>query len=127
MSARTTRTETGPLAFFLLVVERLTDAVEQETRDLGGPGPIDYRAHSQRKSQGLLELSRLEPNLAGVRTHPRARGALAELLSRIDQNQKILHARLRAARTIAEVLARAIRDGQSDGTYSAQIWRENRR
>jgi glycogen synthase len=62
-----------------------------------------------------------------VRTHPRARAALAELLSRIDQNQKILHARLRAARTIAEVLARAIREGQSDGTYSAQIWRENRR
>jgi len=55
------------------------------------------------------------------------RSMLAELLSRIDQNQKILHARLRAARTIAEVLARAIRDGQSDGTYSAQIWRENRR
>ena len=127
MSARPAGGEIGPLTFFLLVVERLTDAVEQETRDLGGPGPIDYRAHSQRKSQGLLELSRLEPNLAAVRTHPRARAALAELLSRIDQNQKILHARLRAARTIAEVLARAIREGQSDGTYSAQIWRENRR
>ena len=48
----------------LVVIDRLAEAVERETRDLSGPGPVDYRAHSQRKSQGLLELSRLEPTLA---------------------------------------------------------------
>jgi hypothetical protein len=127
VSNRTVKPETGPLAFFLLTVERLTDAVERETRDLDGPGPVDYRAHSQRKSQGLLELSRIDVNLAGMRSHPRARAALGDLLGKLEKNQKILHARLRAARTISEVLARTIRDGQSDGTYSAQIWRENRR
>ena len=121
------QSEPGPLPFILAAIERLIDVIERETRDLAGPGPVDYRAHSQRKSQGLLELSRLEPKLAGVRSHPRARAALAELLRRLDDNQKLLHARLRAARTIADVLARAIRDGQSDGTYSAHVWRENRR
>jgi hypothetical protein len=127
MSERPAKPEPGPLPFFLVAIERLADAVERETRDLAGPGPIDYRAHSRRKSQGLLELSRLEPKLAGVRSHPKARAALAELLRRLDDNQKLLHARLRAARTIAELVARAIRDGQSDGTYSAHVWRENRR
>ena len=121
------QSEPGPLPFILAAIERLIDVIERETRDLAGPGPVDYRAHSQRKSQGLLELSRLEPKLAGVRSHPRARAALAELLRRLDDNQKLLHARLRAARTIADVLARASRDGQSDGTYSAHVWRENRR
>jgi hypothetical protein len=111
----------------LVVLERLADAVERETRDLGGPGPIDFRAHSQRKSQGLLELSRLESVLANMKGHPRLRVALTHLLCKLDDNHRLLHAKLQAARTVAEVVARAISDGQSDGTYSEQIWRENRR
>ncbi len=127
MRAPPPKADPAPLPFILTAIERLIDAVESETRDLNGPGPVDYRAHSQRKSQGLLELSRLEPTLSALKTHPRARAALGELIGRLDANQKLLHARLRAARTISEVVSRAIRDGQSDGTYSSQIWRENRR
>ena len=126
MSSQPRKPEPGPLPFALFAIERLTEAVERETGDLGGPGPIDYRAHSQRKSQGLLELSRLEPSLAGLRSHPRLRAAVGNLLAKLDVNQKLLHARLQAARTVADVVARAISDGQSDGTYSEQIWRENR-
>ncbi len=127
MSTRTAKPESGPLVIFLHTVERLSDAIERESRDLDGPGPVDYRGHSQRKSQGLLELSRLEPAMAVIKSHPRARAALADLLGKVEHNQRILHARLKAARTISDVVARAIREGQSDGTYSAQIWRENRR
>ena len=127
MSSPPPLSEGAPLPFILIAIERLIDAVEGETRDLSGPGPVDYGAHSQRKSQGLLELSRLEPALADLKAHPRARAALGELIARLEHNQKLLHARLRAARTIAEVVARAIREGQSDGTYSNHIWRENRR
>jgi len=28
---------------------------------------------------------------------------------------------------VADIVSRAISEGQSDGTYSDQIWRENRR
>ncbi len=115
------------LPFALVVIDRLADAVQRETHDLSGPGPVDYRAHSQRKSQGLLELSRLEATLLSARGHPRLRSALRDLLAKLDANQRLLHAKLMAARTVAEVVARAISDGQSDGTYSEQIWRENRR
>ncbi len=127
MKPRTPPSEQSPLPFVLAVIERLTEAVERETRELGGPGPIDYRAHSQRKSQGLLELSRLETTLSTMRGHPRLRVALGDLLAKLDSNQRLLHAKLQAARTVAEVVARAISEGQSDGTYSEQIWRENRR
>jgi hypothetical protein len=127
MKARQPPAEPSALPFVLGAITRLTDAVERETCDLDGPGPIDYRAHSQRKSQGLLELSRLEAALATMRGHPRLRAALGELLAKLDANQRLLHARLQAARTIADVVARAIAEGQSDGTYSDQIWRENRR
>ena len=127
MSEPASRSEPTPLRFILAAIERLTDAVEGETRDLGGRGPIDYRAHCQRKSQGLLELSRLQPTLAGLRAHPRLRAALASLLDKLDANQRLLNAKLKAARTVAELVARAISDGQSDGTYSEQIWQEDRR
>jgi hypothetical protein len=127
MTAPQRPAESAQPPFVLIVIERLIEAVESETQALQRPGPIDYRAHSQQKSQALLELSRLEPKLAGVKSQPGTRAALAKLIGRLEENQKLLHARLRAARTIAEVVSRAINEGQSDGTYSSQIWRENRR
>jgi hypothetical protein len=117
----------GQLPLALIVIDRLADAVHRETQDLNGPGPVDYRAHSQRKSQGLLELSRLETTLARTHAHPRLGAALGELLAKLDVNQRLLHARLMAARAVADVVARAISEGLSDGTYSELIWRENRR
>ena len=119
--------EQSHLPFVIVAIERLGEAVERETLDLSGPAPVDYRAHSQRKSQGLLELSRLAASLAALRGHPRLRAALTDLLAKLDANQRLLHAKLQAARTVAEIVARVISDGQSDGTYSDQIWRENRR
>ena len=117
----------GPLPYVLLAIARLTEAIERETLDLGDPEAVDYRAHAQRKSQGLMELNRLTPALATLRGHPGLRAALSDLLDKLDANQRLLHAKLQAARTVAEIVARAISDGQSDGTYSDQIWRENRR
>jgi hypothetical protein len=127
MRARSQPSEQSRLPFVLVTIERLGDAVERETRDLGGTGPVDYRAHSQRKSQGLLELSRLGASLSAMRGHPSLRAALGDLLAKLEANQRLLHAKLQAARTVAEIVARVISEGQSDGTYSDQVWRENRR
>jgi hypothetical protein len=126
MSARQHKPDHVALPFALGAIERLTDAIARETLDLSGPGPVDYRVHCQRKSQGLHELSRLEPMLAAHRGHPRLRAALGDFIAKLDANHKLLDARLRAARTVAEVVSRAISEGQSDGTYSERIWREER-
>jgi hypothetical protein len=107
------------------VVGRLRMAVGAENRDLTQRRAVDYRTHSARKSQGLLELNRLRLALATARTHPAARAALADLSAELDINRRLLHVQLRAAQTVSGILARAIRDGQSDGTYSSHVWREN--
>jgi len=127
MKARAEAGEREQLPLVLIAIDRLSEAIAGETRELSGPGPVDYRTHSQRKSQGLLELSRLEATLSSARDHPKLRTALAGLIQNLDTNQRLLHARLSAARTVAEVVSRAILDGQSDGTYSDQVWRENRK
>ena len=117
--------EARSLAMILPVVGRLRMAVGAENRELARRGPVDYPTHSARKSQGLLELNRLRLALASTHTHPAARAALADLSAELDINRRLLHVQLRAARTVSGILARAIRDGQSDGTYSSHVWREN--
>ena len=126
MSARTAKTDHSALPFALGAIERLSDAIARETLDLSGPGPVDYRVHCQRKSQGLLELSRLAPMLATYGGHPRLRAALSDFVAKLDANHRLLDAKLKAARTVADIVSRAISEGQSDGTYSERIWREER-
>jgi hypothetical protein len=117
--------EARALAMMLPVVGRLRLAVGAENRDLAARRKVDYQTHSARKSQGLLELNRLRVALASASAHPAARLALADLSAELAINQRLLNLQLRAARTVSDILARAIRDGQSDGTYSAHVWREN--
>ncbi|HZZ61570.1 MAG TPA: hypothetical protein VFE63_10385 [Roseiarcus sp.] len=38
-------------------------------------------------------------------------------------NRRALGVQLKPAAAIADIIARAIRDGQSDGTYDARAWR----
>ena len=87
----------GPLPYVLLAIARLTEAIERETMDLDRPETVDYRAHAQRKSQGLMELSRLTPALSQLRGHPGLRAALSDLLDKLDANQRLLNAKLRRA------------------------------
>jgi hypothetical protein len=75
-----------------------------------------------RKSQGLLELNRLAPALASNHVGPVLRAALADLHAKLETNRRMLRTQLQAARAVADIIARAIRESQSDGTYSARSW-----
>lgn len=117
--------EERALASVLPVVDRLRATLEAENRDLLQRGPVDYPSYSQKKNQSLLELNRLRPALESVQSHPEARAALADLTTKLDANYRLLGIQLRAAQTVSSIVARAIRDGQSDGTYSAHPWRDD--
>ncbi len=51
------------------------------------------------------------------------REALGVLTARLEINRCALGAQLKASAAVAEIIARAIREGQSDGTYDARAWR----
>ena len=119
--------ESGALGMILPVFERLRQAVVAENRELTSSRMVDYQAHSQKKSQGLLELNRLRAALASVGADPKARAALTDLSVELDINRRLLQVQLKAAQTVSSLLARAIREGQSDGTYSAYPWRDDGR
>ncbi len=105
------------------VVERLFRTVTAETEDIASGRPAPYQLYRQRKNQALLELNRLAPTLARASGGARLRQALADLNAALEANRSALGVQLKASIAVAEIIARAIRDGQSDGTYTARTWR----
>jgi hypothetical protein len=106
------------------VIERLLQTLDAENEQLANRQRVDYRMYNQRKSQGLLELSRLGPAIEGVRPSKKLLDAMSLLRGRLETNQRMLRVQLNAARKVSDIIAKAIQDGQSDGTYSAFVWRE---
>ena len=115
--------EPPAVAAALPVVERLIRTVTAETEDIAAGRPAPYELFGQRKHQSLLELNRLLPALAVARGDERLRSALAELNAALESNRRALGLQLKASTAVAEIIARAIRDSQSDGTYDAGTWR----
>ena len=100
------------------VIERLEEVVEQETAALRSRTAIDLKDFNNRKSQGLLELNRALRGLDGPPKEKAVLARLAGLRAKLDVNRAVLEMHLAAVREVATVLADAIRDAESDGTYS---------
>ena len=111
------------LAAALPIVERLRDAVAAENEDIAKGRRVAYETYSSRKNQALLELNRLLPALCGATAEGALGEALADLLARLEVNAQALRVQLKASAAVAEIIAKAIRDSQSDGAYSALAWR----
>jgi hypothetical protein len=114
------------LSAFLVTIDRLEQLIEQETRELGHLKPMDLREFNRRKSQGLLELSRALRGLGDKVHDDRVPQRLAQLRGRLDHNLAALRMHLRAAQEVTSIIARAIQDAESDGTYSASIGTKSR-
>ena len=122
------RSQAGPagqpaLAAALPIVERLRDALAAENSDIATGRRVAYESYSLRKNQALLELNRLLPVLGGAAGEGALGEALADLLIKLEVNAQALHVQLKASTAVAEIIAKAIRDSQSDGTYTALAWK----
>ena len=99
-------------------IERLEDAVDQETAALRSRAATDLREFNNRKSQGLLELSRSVRHFQGAPPSNAVLARLAGLREKLDVNKAVLKLHLEAVREVSTIMADAIRDAESDGTYS---------
>jgi len=102
-------------------VARLEEVVDLETAALKGRRAVDLREFNNRKSQGLLDLSRCLRLFQGVAPSKSALARLAGLRVKLDLNRDVLKLHLEAVREVAAVLSDAIRDAESDGTYSPAV------
>ena len=126
MSQPLRRAQSPAAAAALPIIERLVATIDAENRDLEQGSRAKYEAYSLSKNQGLLELNRLVPALGGATAAGPLRDALNELHAKLEINRRALAVQLKACHAVSEIIARAIQDGQSDGTYTALAWRRPR-
>lgn len=107
--------------------QKLEEAIEQETAALRAGGRVNLDAFNARKSQALLELTRMLRQLKDAQGNEGLAKRMASLQSKLAVNSAVLKMHLEAVREISTTLADAIREAESDGTYSPRIYGGARR
>jgi hypothetical protein len=119
--------ESGVLATLLRTIERLEETLEQETAGLRARAPIDLKDFNNRKTHGLLELTRVMRHLDRGSLTPPVAARLSALRISLEVNQRIVKMHLEAVREVSTILADAIQEAESDGTYSVSVGRPAQR
>lgn len=119
--------ESGALATLIRTIERLEEALEQETAGLRSRTPVDLKDFNYRKTHGLLELTRVTRHLDRGSLTPPVAARLSALRISLEVNQRIVKMHLEAVREVSAIVADAIQEAESDGTYSVSIGRAAQR
>jgi len=104
----------------LACIKRLEAVVEEETEALETRSPVDLDGLNRRKSQGLLELTRLTRDLDPTALETTEGIHLARLRDKLARNQQVVALHLRALEEIDDTLTQAALARDSDGTYTAR-------
>lgn len=122
-AVKATEDEGGVIASLVRTIERLEEALEHETAGLRSRAPIDLKDFNNRKTHGLLELTRVMRHLDRDKLPPSVAARLVALRRSLEINQRVVRMHLEAVREVSTIVADAIREAESDGTYSASIGR----
>lgn len=126
-SVKPAEDETGVLASLIRTIERLEETLEQETAGLRSRAPIDLKDFNNRKTHGLLELTRVMRHLDRGSLSPSVAARLSALRISLEVNQRVVKMHLEAVREVSAIVADAIREAESDGTYSVSVGRPAQR
>ncbi|MDQ0506691.1 hypothetical protein [Xanthobacter agilis] len=113
---------TPAVATLLSAIDHLEEALDAETTAFETRTPFDIEEINRRKSRCLLELSRAAralPQIADADLVAR----VGVLKAKLERNSYVLSVQLAAAQEVAAILDRAMRESESDGTYSAMAGR----
>jgi hypothetical protein len=97
---------------------RLEKALDEENAALAAFDSRNLAEYSRIKTQSLLELDRSASVLSAEQSAPELAHVLENLRQKLELNRWLLLLHLEAAREITTVITSAIRDAESDGTYS---------
>lgn len=107
------------LPAFSAALDRLEEALAEETRALRARQPVDLDELNRRKSRSLLELTRLSRALPSP-PDGKLRARLQALAGKLAENRDVLALHLGAVREIADLLVNALGEAESDGTYAVR-------
>jgi putative hemolysin len=110
----------------LAVIRRLDSLVEEETVALETRQKIDFDDYSARKSRNMLEFVRLMRAQIDVGEETQVAQEIQRLRQKLERNRAVLEMHFEAAHEVAAIIVRAMRDAESDGTYSANPSQERK-
>jgi hypothetical protein len=105
----------------LRTIERVEQIIDQETVALSEQRVKTLGDFNHRKSHGLLELTRAIRALGSSAAAQGLQPRLLSLQAKLTENAEALQMHLKAVQEVSALVTRAIRDAESDGTYSATI------
>ncbi|MEW5422256.1 flagellar protein FlgN [Amorphus sp. 3PC139-8] len=103
------------------VLDRLDQILDVEIAALSHPDTADLSLVCRQKSRLLLELSRLVREDEPVRSDTALAARLTEVREKLVRDQSLLSVHLAATEEISELIAQAMREAESDGTYTAPL------
>jgi hypothetical protein len=97
-------------------LERLEELIDRENHALAAHEPLDFADLNRRKSQSLLEVTRLSRALPPGTAATLAK-QLGRLRDKLTDNHRVLGLHVNAVREIANLIVRSLTEAESDGTY----------
>lgn len=101
-------------------LERLEETLDLETAALLSRDLKNLDEFSRRKSQSLLEISRMVRAAETMTLDAEAEERFEQVKTKLQKNQEILERHMRAVQEISSIISGAIQAAESDSTYSAR-------
>ena len=110
----------------LATIRRLESIVDEESVALETGKRIDFDEFSARKSLSMLEFVRLMRTRMHLGGETQITEEIRNLRQKLERNRIILEMHYDAVREVATIIGLAIKEAESDGTYSATTLRESK-
>jgi hypothetical protein len=108
----------GALALLEKTIDKLEDLIDEETSALKTHRAVDLRDYNNRKSQTLLELTRLTRMVGPATVDAEFKARLESIRTKLNINRGVIQMHLEAVREIAALVSSSIQEADSDGTYT---------
>ncbi|WP_378948928.1 hypothetical protein [Mesorhizobium sp. ANAO-SY3R2] len=102
-----------------VILNRIEEAVEEETAAIRTDVRFDIKASNARKSRYLYELTRATKGLVEGDFPGELKAGVERLRDKLVANERAILAHLSAVSEVATLLKDAIQRSEADGTYSA--------
>lgn len=104
----------------LAAIRRLEGIVEEETIALTTGQRIDFDDFSARKSRSMLEFVRLMRVRMHLGGEVEVTEQIQQLREKLERNRSVLEMHYDAVREVAGIIVKAIKEAESDGTYTGR-------
>jgi hypothetical protein len=113
--------KTGSNMMLMKSLDRLEETLDMETAALMARNLSNLEEFNRRKSQCLLEISRIVRTAEVHALDQKATKRLQDLQVKIEANQDILRLHMHAVQEVASIISNAIQTAESDSTYTVHM------